>query len=72
MPLADSQPKRLTMLCAMYLAQGIPWGFMTIALISYLAQHGVSDAAAGGLTLGAIALIFACKIVTVMRNFSLG
>jgi len=37
------------MLCAMYLAQGIPWGFMTIALIAYLASLGVSTTEAGGL-----------------------
>jgi PAT family beta-lactamase induction signal transducer AmpG len=34
----------------MYFAQGVPWGFMTIALISYLAARGVSDTAAGNLT----------------------
>ena len=38
------------MLCAMYFAQGVPWGFMTIALISYLAARGVDDTAAGNLT----------------------
>ena len=38
------------MLCAMYLAQGIPWGFMTIALISYLTDRGMGDAEAGELT----------------------
>lgn len=38
------------MLCAMYVAQGIPWGFMTIALISYLTDRGVGDAEAGELT----------------------
>ena len=37
------------MLCAMYLAQGIPWGFMTIALIAYLASLDVSTTEAGGL-----------------------
>ena len=33
----------------MYLAQGIPWGFMTIALIAYLASLDVSTTEAGGL-----------------------
>ena len=38
------------MLCAMYVAQGIPWGFMTIALISYLTDRGIGDSEAGELT----------------------
>jgi len=39
------------MLCAMYFAQGVPWGFMVTALISYLTgEKGVSDASAGELT----------------------
>jgi len=50
MALLDNRRHRLVMLCAMYVAQGIPWGFMTIALISYLTDHGVGDADAGELT----------------------
>lgn len=50
MALVDSRPQRASMLCAMYFAQGVPWGFMTIALISYLADRGVSDSDAGNLT----------------------
>ncbi len=50
MALVDNRKHRLTLLCALYLAQGIPWGFMTIALISYLTDRGVGDAQAGGLT----------------------
>ena len=50
MALIDNRAQRMTMLCAMYLAQGIPWGFMTIALISYLTERGVGDAQAGELT----------------------
>ncbi|HJN10233.1 MAG TPA: MFS transporter [Pirellulaceae bacterium] len=38
------------MLCAMYFAQGVPWGFMTIALVSHLTARGVGDTAAGNLT----------------------
>jgi PAT family beta-lactamase induction signal transducer AmpG len=38
------------MLCAMYVAQGIPWGFMTVALVSYLTEHGLGDREAGKLT----------------------
>jgi len=50
MALADSRRDRVMMLCAMYVAQGVPWGFMTIALISYLTDRGVGDAEAGELT----------------------
>ena len=28
----------------MYLAQGIPWGFMVTSVAAYLAEHGVDDA----------------------------
>ena len=50
MALSDNRGHRLLMLCAMYVAQGIPWGFMTIALISYLADRGLGDGEAGKLT----------------------
>jgi PAT family beta-lactamase induction signal transducer AmpG len=50
MALSDNRTQRTVMLCAMYVAQGIPWGFMTIALISYLTERGVGDAEAGELT----------------------
>ena len=50
MALADSRWQRTATLCALYVAQGVPWGFMTIALISYLTSQGVDDAEAGNLT----------------------
>ena len=50
MALVDNRKQRITLLCALYVAQGVPWGFMTIALISYLTDRGVGDAQAGGLT----------------------
>ncbi|MBP85426.1 MAG: hypothetical protein CMJ64_01720 [Planctomycetaceae bacterium] len=50
MTLVESRAKRVSILCALYVAQGIPWGFMTVALISYLAARGVSDTDAGKLT----------------------
>ena len=62
MALVDSRPQRMTMLCAMYLAQGIPWGFMTIALISYLTDRGVGDAQAGQLT-GIVLLPWTFKLI---------
>lgn len=36
-------------LCAMYVAQGIPWGFMSLTLPTYLADRKLSDEALGGL-----------------------
>ena len=62
MTLVDSRNRRLTLLSALYVAQGIPWGFMTIALISYLAERGIGDAQAGELT-GLVLLPWTFKIV---------
>ena len=50
MALADSRWQRMTTLCALYLAQGIPWGFMATALISYLTARGITVKEAGDLT----------------------
>ncbi|MDA1013016.1 MAG: MFS transporter [Planctomycetota bacterium] len=36
MALSNNRVERLSMLCAMYFAQGLPWGFMVTAVISYL------------------------------------
>lgn len=36
MALSDNKTQRYSMLCAMYFAQGLPWGFMLTAVISYL------------------------------------
>ena len=36
MALVDNRAQRISMLCAMYVAQGLPWGFMLTAVISYL------------------------------------
>ena len=36
MALSDNRTQRFSMLCAMYFAQGLPWGFMITAVISYL------------------------------------
>ena len=44
MALSDNRRQRTVMLCAMYLAQGIPWGFMVTSVAAYLAEHGVEDA----------------------------
>ena len=50
------------MLCAMYFAQGVPWGFMVTALISYLTERGLGDADAGWLT-GIVLLPWTFKLV---------
>ena len=41
MTLVESRSKRLTILCALYVAQGIPWGFMDITLVNYLIDSGI-------------------------------
>lgn len=43
MSLADRRWLRLFTLCALYVAQGIPWGFMSVTLPGYLTVKGVSD-----------------------------
>jgi PAT family beta-lactamase induction signal transducer AmpG len=40
--IAGSRRLRLTTLCALYVAQGVPWGFVTIALVAFLNERGVS------------------------------
>lgn len=50
MAMADSRSQRTATLCALYVAQGVPWGFMTIALVSYLTSRGITVAQAGDLT----------------------
>ena len=39
MALVESRWQRRVTLCALYFAQGVPWGFMLITLPSYLAYH---------------------------------
>ncbi len=39
--LVDSYRARVLTLCALYVAQGIPWGFITIAFLTFLADKGV-------------------------------
>ncbi|MBA2542930.1 MAG: MFS transporter [Deltaproteobacteria bacterium] len=45
MSLAERRWLRLFTLCSLYVAQGIPWGFMATTLPAYLKSRGVSDAA---------------------------
>ena len=40
--LQENKSARIVTLCALYFAQGFPWGFMTTALVAYLAKHGLN------------------------------
>lgn len=40
--LVDSTRARVLTLCALYVAQGIPWGFITVTFVTFLADEGVS------------------------------
>jgi hypothetical protein len=50
MALSDHRLERTSTMCALYVAQGIPWGFMATAVVSYLTQHGNNTTDAGKLT----------------------
>ncbi|MBX3437540.1 MAG: MFS transporter [Planctomycetaceae bacterium] len=62
MALSQDWRQRLVMLCAMYIAQGIPWGFMVTALMSYLTQRGLTVADVSWLT-GIVLLPWTFKLV---------
>jgi MFS transporter, PAT family, beta-lactamase induction signal transducer AmpG len=36
MALINNRPQRIVVLCMMYVAQGLPWGFMVTAIVAYL------------------------------------
>ena len=50
MALADSRTQRVFTLCALYFAQGVPWGFMTNTMANYLSGMGLSTERVGALT----------------------
>jgi PAT family beta-lactamase induction signal transducer AmpG len=51
MALSDSRWQRTLTLCALYVAQGVPWGFMLITLPAYLSyKYKVGDDEIGQLT----------------------
>jgi len=51
MALVDSRRQRILTLCALYFAQGVPWGFMLITLPAYLVYHyQIGDDEIGNLT----------------------
>jgi len=60
MNLSDNPRIRLFTLCALYVAQGIPFGFVTIAMAPYLAEQGMGEEAIGWLQ-GLVSLPWAFK-----------
>ncbi len=50
LPTLSTSPRlRITTLCVLYMAQGIPWGFVAITLPPYLGERGLSAAAIGNI-----------------------
>ncbi len=49
MYLSENKTARMTTLCGLYVAQGIPWGFVTVTFAAWLAQpkHNLSTAQIG-------------------------
>src|SRR2546430_13219286 len=62
MPLINSKGQRFVLLSALYCAQGLPRGFMTVTIISYLTSRGVADATVGRLA-ATIAIPWALKFM---------
>lgn len=52
MALSNNRPQRIVVLCAMYVAQGLPWGFMVTAIVAYLTDTDktITDTEIGALT----------------------
>lgn len=71
--LSESRSCRLSTFCALYVAQGIPWGFMLISLPAYMAsEFKLSDTEIGNLK--AIILIpWSFKLIwaPIMDNFTI-
>ena len=63
MAMADSRRQRIITLCGLYVAQGVPWGFMAITLPAFLSdKYNVGDAALGHLK-GVILLPWSFKLL---------
>ena len=50
MYLSENRYLRIFTLCSMYVAQGIPFGFVTITLVAYLSGQGMDTKAIGSIT----------------------
>ena len=62
MYLAENRVLRIIVLCALYVAQGLPFGFVTVALAAYLSREGL-DAEAIGYLLALVTLPWSFKWV---------
>ena len=60
--LSESRPLRLTVVTAMYVAQGIQYGLLIVALPAYMAAHDMSPAAIGGF-ISAVVLPWTLKLL---------
>ena len=49
--LVESYQSRVMTLCVLYIAQGIPWGFITVTFVTFIAGEGVSASMIGTLLL---------------------
>ena len=69
--LADSRPLRFFSFTVFYIAQGLPFGLVTVALPAYLAEQGVSGGVVGGF-IGLAMLPWSFKLFAgpVMDRFS--
>jgi len=63
LPALSEKPKlRLLTLCLLYVAQGLPWGFVTYTLAAWFAEQGM-DKATLGATLGITSLPWSFKFI---------
>ncbi len=63
LPALSEKPKlRLLTLCLLYVAQGLPWGFVTYTLAAWFAEQGM-DKATLGATLGVTSLPWSFKFI---------
>jgi len=58
--LTENRLRRIVSLCVLYFAQGLPWGFTTVAFMAYLSSNGL-DAAEIATILATIALPWTFK-----------
>ncbi len=58
--LTENRLRRMVSLCVLYFAQGLPWGFVTVAFVSYLSDNGFTPQELGTL-LATVALPWTFK-----------
>ena len=71
--LSESRKCRLSTFCALYVAQGIPWGFMLITLPAYLASEFKLDDTEIGNLKAIILIPWSFKLIwaPIMDNFTI-